>query len=570
MNQKNGMTSSHSLTVRVRNEPAAKRHILSGHAALALGVTSTAIFVVSAIVAFATSFDQVTGRGKLTLMLIGLVLPLFLAVLVRKRIETTLGMLGVVLCFAAPAIGLAGLFWSSIDVQSVAGCLAVLAPLAGMGLVWAKAREYRLLLVIEALLLCVAAIIIYISGEHAAVLGLVAGIIGGVLLVWRLRIAAPSPRLKLFDVAAATVVLLLAALYLLLILMPDQLGPLGAMLPQYYRSRFAVWRDTPAIIQDYAFTGSGLGVSAMVLSSYLFLLHVPYFSHIHNLFLQIAIEQGIPGLIGIIGMFVAAFWSMAIAVRRAHAYVALCAACVFASLLSLFVYGMFESDVYADGWVVSMFLSFGFAWVISQYDVSGRAGPRRFTSRLRPSDLVIGCLPLLLLLGLALLPWAQAQWRANLAAVEQSRVELSEFHWPLWPIQDQLRRARPEQVQQVMGMYRAVLAQEPTNVTALRRLGQIQLSLGDAAGAEHNLLAAYQLAPNQRATRQLLGEALGVQGKFDEAVALWKQSDNGQQQFELRVWWHYFSGDTAGGDNLGRVLGAVNAAKQAQGTAANQ
>ena len=38
----------------------------------------------------------------------------------------------------------------------------------------------------------------------------------------------------------------------------------------------------------------------MVYSSYVLLLHVLYLSHAHNLFLQTAIEQGIPGLLAFI------------------------------------------------------------------------------------------------------------------------------------------------------------------------------------------------------------------------------------------------------------------------------
>ena len=119
---------------------------MPGHAALALGICSTTLYIVSAVVSFAYSYDQGAGREKLTLMLIGLLLPLALAVLVRNRIETVIGMLGVVLGIAAPLIGVAALALPGVDKGTAAGNLAVLVPLAGCGIVWALTRNYLVLL----------------------------------------------------------------------------------------------------------------------------------------------------------------------------------------------------------------------------------------------------------------------------------------------------------------------------------------------------------------------------------------------------------------------------------------
>ena len=56
-----------------------------------------------------------------------------------------------------------------------------------------------------------------------------------------------------------------------------------------------------ALAGDYAFTGSGLGSAMMVYSTYAMILHVGFISHAHNLFLQIALEQGLPGPAGLPG-----------------------------------------------------------------------------------------------------------------------------------------------------------------------------------------------------------------------------------------------------------------------------
>jgi O-antigen ligase len=527
---------------------------MTGHAALALGICSTVVYIVSAFASFVTSYDQWAGREKLTLMLLGLLLPLTLAVLVRRRIETVIGILGVLLAIAAPLIGVAGLTVAAIDRGAAAGNLAILIPLAGCGIVWAMARQNRVLLVVLGVCLAVAAGTVLISGESSAVLGLIVGPLIGFGAFWRYRLAAPSRWLTVLDLAVSTLGLLFVAVYLMLILAPDRMGQIGQMLPSYYEQRFAAWRDTPGIISDYAFTGSGLGAAAMVLSSYLFLVHVPYFYHVHNLFLQVGIEQGLPGMIGLTGMFVAGFWSMAIAMRRAHAYVALCAASVFSSLLALFVSGLFESDVYAGNWVVVMFLAFGFAWVIAQYDVSGRAIRRGAPSRPQLVDVAIGLLPFVMVGLLFVWPGAHVRWQVNQAALAQTKSELAGFRFPLTLIQDEMRRDPRIRLDPAIAQYREVLAQDPQNASALRRLAQIKISRGDYAGALQNLERAYKAAPGQRATRQMLGEMYAVEGRIDEATALWATIGVAPELLKNRLWWYEHIGEKHSASNIQTVL----------------
>ena len=147
------------------------------------------------------------------------------------------------------------------------------------------------------------------------------------------------------------------------------------------------------------------------------------------------------------------------------------------------------------------------------------------------------------LLVLALLPGTRAAVQANLAALSQTRAELSAYNWPDTPIQDALRRqapgaAPPVNLAPAIARYRAALALDPGNVTANRRLGQIELAQGDAEAARGHLEAAYAAAPWQRATRQLLGEALAIAGRIDEAAALWRTVDLSSGQLEDRIWWY--------------------------------
>jgi predicted Zn-dependent protease len=86
--------------------------------------------------------------------------------------------------------------------------------------------------------------------------------------------------------------------------------------------------------------------------------------------------------------------------------------------------------------------------------------------------------------------------------------------------------------------YHAALALDPTNATANRRLGQIELARGQFDAACTHLAAAYQAIPQQRATRQMLGECNAISGRPEEAAKLWKTVDVGQSQLNIRKWWY--------------------------------
>jgi predicted Zn-dependent protease len=73
-------------------------------------------------------------------------------------------------------------------------------------------------------------------------------------------------------------------------------------------------------------------------------------------------------------------------------------------------------------------------------------------------------------------------------------------------------------------------------------LGQILLSQNDVAGAEWHLAIAYRLAPDQRATRQLLGEVYALQGSVEAAKQMWQGLDLSQGQLTLRFQWYVEAG----------------------------
>jgi len=309
-------------------------------------------------------------------------------------------------------------------------------------------------------------------------------------------------------------------------------------------NRLDLYHQILTVVRDYPLTGSGLGCFTMVHSTYVLLLHVACVEHAHNLFLDIAVEQGLPGLAAFLGA--AAMVGVSLWRRRSEGTVWRTAATL--SLVALLVHGLSDDPLYGSRLVPLIFVPFGLS--VAASPVGEKANPQPDRSRLRTGKSTIrwrwAATSLLLAVDLVI---AGLIWRApllsmlfsNLAAVHQTQAELSVYEWPGWAIQDAVRRevdlSRPlRELQQA-------LAYDPGNPTANRRLAMIELSLAQYEGALSHLGEAYAAEPHSNTMRQLLGEALIVNGQLEEGRALWERVDGSQGQLALRRWWYEHFGD---------------------------
>ena len=67
--------------------------------------------------------------------------------------------------------------------------------------------------------------------------------------------------------------------------------------------RVGLYKDTLDLISDYAFTGGGLAAFSGLYSYYIRVIPFHYFQYSHNLYLDLALEQGVVGLIAVLGFF---------------------------------------------------------------------------------------------------------------------------------------------------------------------------------------------------------------------------------------------------------------------------
>lgn len=291
--------------------------------------------------------------------------------------------------------------------------------------------------------------------------------------------------------------------------------------------RIEVWRNSFDLATDYVFTGLGLDNFVMPYSSYVLLVHVEHTYHAHNLFLNVWIGQGLPGLVAVATLFIAAFTRRDAANQWRVAASAAIAVLLLHGLVDDAFYGYFGGKA-----VMLMFLPFG---VLARPHADFVAQPWRVWT----TNVVASASLLLTLAVVALWPTGRAALWRNLGAVLQNQAELTVYQRQRdGNIQDSIRVKPEVNIESSARYFRTALALNPTDAGANRRLGQIELTLGQYDAAQGHLQKAYLADPQQRATRQLLGESYAATGNVAEAVRLWRTVDLSQNQLEMRVNWY--------------------------------
>lgn len=456
---------------------------------------------------------------------------------------------------------LPGLPGNGHDPNVAGGIMAAMLPFAGVAAIQAGKQVRRggdrtarhWLFLILALALCgIVALGLLLSSSRGAWLALGVALALGAMAytarVVHLWLGRHRPALQPWLPLGLVMGLLIIAL----VLAPAWPGGIWATLgnlpgPNTADSRAELQRSSLILAHDYALLGAGLNSFMMLYSTYALLIHVGYIRYSHNLYLDVAIEQGLPSLLVLVLawlLFGVAVWRMlwrpaegqgrAQGERRAPDAAGLLGAAGLSLVVTL-VHGLGDDVYYASGAALLLFLPLAFAAPFLAPTGQATAGRRG-----RHWALAAG-LGLVVLLALFWRKPLLSLAYSNLGAVHQSQAELSVYTWPDWPIQDALRReidlSRP------VAEFEHALALDPGNAAANRRLGQIELSLAEYEEALAHLEAAYAAEPWSPTTRQLYGEALIVNGFRAEGEALWATLEVSEGQLQARTFWYEHIGD---------------------------
>ncbi|MCL4828366.1 MAG: O-antigen ligase family protein [Caldilinea sp.] len=538
-------------------------------------------FLVMAAVGVWAAYDGAAALSRFLLFLPGVFFVLIAAPL-GARCSQRSGEAWLVMLanFLALGVALLYLFSRGVFVQLIEGAsnplfimlrwsdnqtaqtLAITLPFTIYAL-WLGATQHRRVIgLIGAFTLVVVLGALLITGSRGAGIGVASGLALAFYLLLRYNVVmdnAKTFRWRWFiDGCVVLLVGTLLAFYIAIIVWPSLDAQLGVSAQGGSAfSRIALWRETISLIPDYFYTGSGLASTAMVYSTYAYLVHVPYLSHAHNLYLQVALEQGIPGLIAWLGLVATTLFYVINVLRVANSRQRMLVLTSLASLIALSVHGLFEADLYFSSFAAIVFFAPASAlWsatMIYRSALIENSTIERTYGRTMLSLFFGVFLPVLLVL---LAPGAPARWEANLGAVMQTRAELSIYRWPEWSFQDQVRRQAPDILAPAESHFGAALTLDPLQPTAHRRLGEIALAQGDLIHAREHLSAAYAVAPHVRATRQLLGEIYALDGDVERTVQLWKGLDMSQGQLMVREWWYEAFGEP---EQLERLTDAIRA-----------
>jgi putative inorganic carbon (HCO3(-)) transporter len=241
---------------------------------------------------------------------------------------------------AAPLTARVG---ETINPNILAGALVVLLPLIAAMAVAPLPRQFRRgqalpragLLLLALLIVAV----ILLADSRGALLAAGAGLLAVLALRW--------PRL-LWGLPVLLAAAVAVALWIGPAALLDQIGSAGAV--GGLDERLEIWSRALYALQDFSFTGVGLGAFDQVIP-----LLYPYFlippsieiSHAHNLLLQVGVDLGMPGLVAYLAILLVVFFRLISALRgsanRLHWALA---AGVLGGLAAMLVHGLLDAALW--------------------------------------------------------------------------------------------------------------------------------------------------------------------------------------------------------------------------------
>jgi O-antigen ligase len=521
-------------------------------------------FVITAVIGVWAAYDQETAVAKFWVLLGAVLLYYALAAQPRANLWPTVALLvgiggGLTFYFALshdwqatpahigpidrlgqwlmglrPDLGLRPL----LD-NSVGGTLALLTPLALAGLwqSWRQRRMGLILLAAAATMLVLAGL--FLTATRGAWLALMVALFFW-LGWWGSRYQGLSRQMRLWLaaalLAAGAVGLLLAAL-----LFPDRLIDLANALPgaPAGTSRYNLAYDTLYLVADYPWTGAGLGSFGGLYAHYILVTPFFVYSYSHNFYLDLLLEQGMFGLLSMLGMMAGIVWLL---LRRppVSAATVLLRQALLVSLLVVVVHGFVDSALYAEGGSPLLLAWAGLAVALARSETAARqrvkvVKRRRVESETAVSPQTVTIVALIITILFAIIVSGHsllAGWHANRGAVAMDRIELAGFPAEAW---DDGRRAA--QLAPVIPIFEQALAYDSRQATAQYRRGLIALGQRDFETAVAHLEVAHLSQPGHRGVAKTLGYSYLWSGRVADAAVLLNQLPETPGELEAYAWW---------------------------------
>ncbi|HAV77588.1 MAG TPA: hypothetical protein DCX53_09580 [Anaerolineae bacterium] len=439
--------------------------------------------------------------------------------------------------------------WTSIHPNYVAGVVAVTMPFIFFPFLKFKEGNVHppvLFYVFAATGLSATGLALVMATSRGVAMAILSG--AGVWLLWRLIHLSGIKR----RIQSRAVFPFLVLIYLLTVIATLYIGPAksGSVFTDTYfygtGSRAELFGRSMYLVLDYPIVGGGLGAFPGLYSQYL--LNIPFFNVVnsHNLFLDVAIEQGLLGGLSLAILYVASLWVAADSIAnrnsdRAFGWI------VLFSLAVAIIHGMVDDYLYNGiGSILSLFLV-GLAFNGNQVN---KFVVRRLDFRTAGAIFLIWAAIVMVNLNLL-----RSIWYANLGAIQQAKVELKSFPdagWAGYNIVSQLDEAS--------STLQMSLQFDPENRTANQRLGMIAMLRHEFESAVVFLEVAHLQAPGHRGIIKSLGYSYAWLGDLGNAELFLSQTPEAKEELDVYIWWWDAQGRKDLSEKASLILDVLNEA----------
>jgi O-antigen ligase len=521
------------------------------------------VFLLTALVGVWAAYDPGTAWAKLWVLVGAVVLYYALAAQPTQNlwpVTALLGLLGASIAvyflltydwqsfprhFAA--LDRVGVWWMSvrpsfpgfIHPNVAGGLLAMLCPFPIAGSIWGwHGRRWGLIL-FSAFIAGLALLGLLLTSSRGSWGALAIAV--AVWIVWQLGGAvAQQMRWRRWIASCVLLFLVVSAGLLMIWRYPGGLEALASRVPDG-QSRYVLAYNTLRLVADFPFTGGGLGAFSGLYSRYILVIFVPYFTYSHDFYLDVALEQGLFGLLALLGLMGGSLWLL-VSQRSLAGGHGLVKCALITGLLVASLDGLLDDALYGNrgtplllvlaglsvAWARAGSLSAGQQAMGIRQPGAGR--PARGWQRWRPGAIVgvFGAGALLLTIG----PRLAGAWYADLGSVEMARVELAGWASLPWDALIPAPAFGPAKE-----LFEQALRSDGANRTAHQRLGLIAERQGDYQSAVADLESAYQTDPGHRGVAKTLGYDYTWLGQIEQARTYLAAIPEAPGEMDAYAWW---------------------------------
>jgi tetratricopeptide (TPR) repeat protein len=307
--------------------------------------------------------------------------------------------------------------------------------------------------------------------------------------------------------------------------------------------RLGIDRLTLPLIGDFPFTGGGLGAFTGLFSQYMLVIPHVMFTYGHNLYLDVALEQGLAGLALLLAVYLGSAFLLA---RSPGPEIEpppgkLLRQAALTSLVITSLHGLVDDPLYGIRatpflWVLPGIAAFSHPAARSIGDLLPVQLGSLSGGHAKRIGLVVasGLLLITVVAGWLYGPKRLAAvWMADWGAVLLSQVQLSDFPSNEWTASQDI-----SQLAQAQAWLERAVRLDPSNRTANHRLGLIALQSRDYDAATDYLKVAHLQDASHRGVIKNLGYAYVWAGQYDQALPLLAQiPEAGQELGYYTRWW---------------------------------